>query len=249
MPGVGLRQRGMVPRRPVHPDPTHPLAAGLVFCLFSGNEQGRTGGSNVGWGMSAWGRSTATSDSASAFAVPIKRRWSSMSDWTMHAVVRVTAVDLGWASLFEVPHNPTSGSWSSPFHAFLISQSSANPYPGVATNNGASTYLGLQLGSGNYVLKDGLPHSYTASWGTLGAVWWRDGARFATSASTPAGSSALNPAVASGPEVVFGGRSAGTPGEGYRGDGVAQALWSRPLSDTEVAMAHADLMEMFRDGR
>lgn len=246
MAGVGLRQRGVIPRRPLQPDPTHPLAAGLVFCQFSGNEQGRAGGSGMSWGQSPYGRASTTSDSTSAYAVVLRRKWEAMSDWTLHCLVRITSIDTGWGSPFEIPYAPQSGSWSPPYHAFLLSQNSGSPYPGTGVNNGAGTYVSLNLGSGSYMLKDGAWHSYTVAWGGRGAVWWRDGVQFATDATT---AGVTNPTVSGTPELVFGGRSASITGEGYAGAGVCSAMWGRRLSDVEVSMAHADLFEMFRDGR
>lgn len=254
MPGVGLRQRGMIPRRPLHPDPSHPLAAGLIFCQFSGNEQGRAEQARTSWGQGVYGRASATTTNtgtgaSGAFGVPLRRKWPSagMMDWTMHSVVdRVTAVSQ-YAVVFEVPHNPTSGSWTSPYHAFAFGHGST-AIASVSGNDGTNLET-LTIAGANYVATDGLPHSYTCSWGASGAIWWRDGVQWGTSATTPNGA-ALTPMVVSGAgEVVFGGRSVSTNGEGYTGVGTVQALWERRLSQLEIQMAHDDIFSLFRDGR
>lgn len=247
MPGVGLRQRGMIPRRPLHPDPSHPLAAGLIFCQFSGNEQGR--GVSVSWGQGTYGRASATTGNSGGFGVPLRCKWPSagLHDWTMFTVVRATA-DSAYAALFEIPHNPTSTLWQSPYHAFLISRDSADRGPTQGTNDGASYEVIGHAGT-DYFLVDGAPHSYAASWGTQGGVWWRDGVKWGTNSATPNGSSAQAMVVSGAGEIVFGGRSVSAPGEGYTGEGDVQALWGRRLSQLEIQMAHNDIFSLFRDGR
>lgn len=246
MSGVGIRQRGVIPNRPMEPDRTHPLTEGLVFFQFAGNDRGRVGGTGVQHGSTAYGKGITTTDGNSAWAVPVRNRWGSMHNWTMFTIARVVTGAL-YSALFECPNSPQSGAWSSPYHAFSHARDTSTSNTQVGTNVGG-TFTFSAAGTSMFV-EDDLVHSYAASWGTQQSVFYRDGVQFATGGTTPNGTSPTDPATVGTPEVVFNGRSASATGEGFVGDGICQALWARRLSAKEISDLHIDPFEMFRDGR
>lgn len=237
-PAIGARPRWKPDGRPLQVDPTHPLALGLWFHRTADYPGRGAGGSSLTWAASPHGRAIQSANSTScAYGVPIPRIGSAIADFTLHGVRAATAFDQ-YSSLVGLPYNPTSGSWVDPYVMAFLGTSGSNVASLGLADSGVHRYLNLS--NTGFWLTDGLWHSYTGAWGVNGAITWRDGVQWETSASTPNGSTLILPTSSGAPELVFCGRSVSTVGEGWTGRQPIAIGWTRRLSAAEVAMVHDD---------
>lgn len=234
-PEIGVRKRWS-PRAKVNP--CHPLAQGLWFHK-SPATRGRGTGS-ISWGVSPQGRALVTANSnLSGYAVPIPYP-PVMFDWTMHAIIRMTALD-PYSVAVAVPYDPQGAVWQDPYWSIMFSAEFGATYGRMYVNNAGTTLL-VDLFTTPLWLTDGNWHSYTGQWGTGGCQVFRDGKPIDSDAATPNGTSSVAPPIIAGgiPELSFATRSVSAPGEGFTGAQSLAAAWTRKLSFQEVAMLHND---------